>query len=185
VPAHEALGAVEAELRDAPEPESALRAVLSTVGGGRTWARRFADYGAQSYDLAVIDTPPSLGLLTIAAMVAADGLLIPAIPEILSFDTLRLFFENVQRVRRRWNPRLQVLGVLPTFYDRRLLHHNAVLELMRVQGYPVLDITIGRSIRVAEAAAAEQSIITYAPDNQRALEYLVLGRVVSGWLNHR
>ena len=182
-PAHEALASVEVALHGQPEAEMALRQALGRAGGKRPWAKPFAEYAVRSYEVAVIDTPPNFGLLTVNALVAADAVLIPTIPEIASFETLRLFFDNLRRVRQQWNPRLHVLGILPTFYDRRLLHHNAVLELMRVRGYPLLDVAIGRSIRVAEAMAAKQSVVTYAPENQRALEYSVLAVVVEGWLD--
>ena len=185
VPGHPSLASVETSLRGEAGREQVLKRALDAMSQDRSFARPFAQYSSRSYDTVVIDTPPNFGLLTVNALVAAHGVLIPAIPEIISFESLRLFFEQLERVRTRLNPRLEVVGVLPTFFDNRLLHHKAILEVMRAQGYPLLDVAIGRSVRVAEAASDGQSVVTTSPTNRRALEYWVLGMVVSGWLKDR
>jgi chromosome partitioning protein len=182
VPGHPALASVETSLRGEAGRESVLKRALEAASRDRSWARPFAEYVSEFYDVAIIDTPPNFGLLTVNALVAADGVLIPTIPEIVSFESLRLFFDQLARVRHSLNPRLGIIGVLPTFYDSRFLHHKAILEVMRAQGYPLLDVAVGRSVRVAEAASEGKSVVSVSPDNKRSLEYWVLGAVVNGWL---
>ena len=148
--------------------ESVLKRALATVAG--------------QYDAVLIDTPPSLGLLTIGALVAAEAVLIPVVPEILGLRGLRLFLGALDQVRQAINPELQTLGIVVTFLDTRLRHHGDAVATMRAAGLPVLDVTIGRSVRVAEAAVVGQSVVTFAPRNKRALEFRALGKVVNRWL---
>ena len=182
VPAHSGLARVERELRTRPQPDSQLSEALSSAGRGTGWSRPFSSWSTGFYDLVIIDTPPHLGMLTLNALIAADGLLVPMIPEIMALRSLRTFVERIESVRATLNRRLRVIGIVPTMYDRRLIHHRSVIEMLREQGFPVLDVTIGRSVRVAEAANVGKSVATYAPLNARALEYEVLGTVVEGWL---
>jgi chromosome partitioning protein len=139
---------------------------------------------AERYDLAIIDTAHNLGLLTVAALAAADALLVPVIPEVQPLRGMRAFLQGVERVREAINPDLLTLGIVATFYDGRLVHHQEALDVMRAGGLPVLDVTIGRSIRVAEAAAGGESILTYEPDNPRAGEFRALVEVVNTWLEN-
>jgi chromosome partitioning protein len=148
--------------------ESVLRKALAQVG------RRF--------DVCLIDTPPGLGLLTVNALVAADAVLVPTQPQGADLRGLRLFLDTIDRVRDL-NPRLVILGILPTFYDGRLNHHRDALEAMRAAGLPVMAVTIGRSVRVAEAAAAGQALPTYAPDNPQTAAYRDLAKVIDAWLS--
>lgn len=137
------------------------------------------------YDLALIDCPPSLGLLSINALTAADGVLIPTQPEIMGLRGLSLFLESVERVRQSLNEGLEVIGILPTFFDARLIHHQDALETIQRADLPLLDVTIGRSIRVAEAANEGESVVTYEPSNKRASEYRALGEEIERWLSAR
>lgn len=183
VPAHTSLSRLETFLRDRTDREVVLKQALASIERDRGWARPFSEYSSSHFDVAIIDTPPSLGILTVNALAAADGVLIPTVPESLAYESLRLFFEHLGQIRQRLNPRLKILGILPTFYDSRLRHHRAIMEMMRLQGYPVLDVTVGRSVRVAEASSVGQSVVTFSRDNKRALEYAVLGMVIGGWLD--
>lgn len=135
------------------------------------------------FEICIIDCPPSLGLLTINALRAADAVLIPTQPQISDLRGLRLFLQTLDRVQERLNPRLTTLGVLLTFYDGRLLHHQDALETLERGQLPVLDVYIGRSVRIAEAAASGQSIVTYAPKNKQVANYLKLAEVIATWLN--
>ena len=137
------------------------------------------------YDVALLDCPPSLGLLTVNALAAADGVLIPTQAEIMALRGLRLFLASVDQVRAALNPGLQVIGVLVTFFDARLVHHRQGLEAMRAGGLPVLPVQIGRSVRVAEAAALGQSVVTFEPRNPQAEAYRELGGIVDAWLRDR
>ena len=137
---------------------------------------------AATYDVAIIDCPPSLGLLTINALAAAHGVLIPTQPQIVDLRGLNLFLGTIERVRRALNPDLQIVGIVATFSDGRLVHHRRAVAAMREASLPLLDVTIGRSVRVAESAATGQSVVDFDAGNPRALEYQALGQEVSAWL---
>lgn len=136
------------------------------------------------YELIIIDTPPSLGILTLAALAASHGVLIPVQPQALDLAGLALFMDTVNDMRGI-NPAIEVIGILPTFYDPRLNHHNQALETMHAAGLPVLDVQIRRSIRIAEAAGAAKSLQEHAPSNPQNEAYNKLGRIITKWLNQR
>ena len=129
-------------------------------------------------DYVLIDCPPSLGLLTVNALTAADEVVIPTICEYLALRGIALFLETVEEVREYLNPELKVLGVLPTFYDGRLIHTQAVLDALEERGLPIFNIQIRRTVRLAEAALAHQPLFDYAPDNPNAIAYQRLAEVV-------
>jgi len=135
------------------------------------------------FDIAVLDTAPSLGLLTVAALVAADAVLIPTQPQAADLRGLVLFLDTVTQVREELNPHLRILGVLVTFYEGRYRHHHAAVEAMQRNGVPLLPLRIGRSVRVAEAMGAGESVITYDPDNPRSAEYQALAEHIIQWQN--
>jgi len=167
-PADIALASAELGLVSRMGREAVLKRALATVRG---------------FDLAILDTPPSLGLLTVNALTAAQSVLIPTIPQVVDLRGLRLFLATLATIRENLNPGLETLGILATFYDPRLNHHREALEAMRGAGLPLLGVTIGRSVRVAESAAVGESVITFEPGNKRASEYLALGEVIASWLN--
>jgi chromosome partitioning protein len=140
---------------------------------------------APRFDICLIDCPPSLGLLTVNALAAAGGVICPTQPQAADLRGLRLFLETLDLIRAELNPALDLIGILATFYDGRLNHHRAALEAMQRAGLPVLPVTIGRSVRVAEAAGAGMAISTYAPENPRAGEYKELAELVREWLRKR
>ena len=148
--------------------ESVLKNALASVGG--------------YYDLAIIDCPPSLGLLTVNGLVAGDAVMIPTQPQSVDLRGLALFLRTIDQIREGLNPNLETLGVLVTFFDARLIHHQSAIEAMQEAGLPLLPVTIGRSVRVAEAAGKSQSVITFEPDNPRASEYRDLAEVIGQWL---
>jgi chromosome partitioning protein len=145
--------------------------------------RKAINSPANDFDLVIIDCPPSLGLLTLSALVAADAVLIPTQPQAADLRGLRIFLDKLQDVREI-NPALDVLGILVTFYDSRLTHHQAAIETMKRAGLPLLPVMVGRSVRVAEASGAGQSITEYSPGNPRAEEYKRLAEVVRSWLKN-
>ncbi len=149
---------------------------------GREGVLKQALAGVGGYDVALIDCPPSLGLLTVNALAAAHGVLIPTQPQIVDLRGLNLFLGTIERVRRALNPDLQIVGIVATFYDGRLIHHQRALAAMREASLPVLDVTIGRSVRVAESAATGQSVVDFDANNLRAHEYKALGQEVDAWL---
>jgi chromosome partitioning protein len=113
------------------------------------------------YDWVLLDCPPSLGVLTVAALTAADGVLIPLQCETLSHRGVGQLLDTVHDVRRFTNRRLEVWGVLPTLYDGRTNHARAVLETISdAYQLDVLQPPIPKSIRFAEAPAAGRSILS-------------------------
>lgn len=135
------------------------------------------------YDICLIDCPPNLGLLVVNALAAADSVLIPTQPLPVDISGMVLFIKTLKDIRKDGtNPDLDILGVLVTFYDDRLITHQAAIKGMQESGFPVLPMKVGRSVRVAEAAATGQSIITFDPENPQAKAYTELGKVVQLWL---
>jgi len=134
------------------------------------------------YDVCIIDCPPSLGLLTVNALTAADGVLIPTQPQIVDLRGLCLFWVTMDRIRQALNPALETIGIVATFYDGRLIHHRKAIESMHEAKLPVLSTTVGRSVRVAESSVTGETVVTYANDNPRAREYEALADEVVRWL---
>jgi chromosome partitioning protein len=170
VPADLALAACELGLTSRLGREGVLRKALATVSG--------------QFDLVIIDCPPSLGLLTVGALVAADAVLVPTQPQIVDLRGLALFLESVKTLQTELNPGLQLLGVLVTFYDSRLNHHRQAVEFIQSAGLPLLPVLIGRSVRVSEAAGQGQSVIQYEPNNPQAENYRQLASEVNKWLRN-
>jgi chromosome partitioning protein len=162
-PSDIALSSSEAGLMVRLGRESVLRNLLSRV---RT-------------DYVLIDCLPSLGILTVNALVAANEVIIPTIAEYLALRGIALFYRTLHKVKAI-NPSLEVLGILPTFFDPRLLHTRDVLHAMQQKGLPVFDVAIGRSVRFAEASLSGESILSYARNNPGALAYRRLAEIVDG-----
>ena len=145
--------------------------------------KRALETMSASFDVCLIDCPPSLSLLTVNALNAADGVIIPTQPAAADLRGLRMFFSTLDDMSEL-NPALEVIGILPTFYDGRLNHHNAAIETMSGAGLPMLSSRIGRSVKVQEAAGHAESITDYDPQNKRAKEYQVLAEEINQqWLN--
>ncbi len=128
---------------------------------------------AEDYDFALIDCPPSLGVLTINGLTAADEVLIPLQCETLSHRGVGQLLEIIlEDVRAFSNPSLQVLGAVATMYDGRTRHAREVLESLPTRyGLPVIQPPVRKSIRFAEAPARGLSILQYAPSSAGALAY--------------
>ncbi len=137
--------------------------------------RRVRDW----YDLALIDCPPSLGLLTINALVAADEALIPVQCEYYALEGLSQLLEAIELIRRQLNPGLKVGGVLLTMYDSRTnLSEQVAAEVRRHFQGEVFQTVIPRSVRLAEAPSFGQPVITYDPASRGAEAYTSLAREV-------
>ena len=131
------------------------------------------------YDYIIIDSPPSLGLLTINALTAADTVLIPLQCEYLALRSLGTLLKTIMRVRARLNPDLEVAGILGTMYQTGTRRAEEVLGQARsLFGQRVFDIYIKKSIRFAEASALGKSILEYAPDHEGAHAYRTLAEVI-------
>jgi len=127
---------------------------------------------ANTYDIALIDCPPSLGLLTLNALVAAEGVVIPIQCEFLALEGLAQLSNNIQLVKRTFNARLDILGVLLTMYDARTrLSAQVAEEVRRFFPNRLFASTIPRGIHLAEAPSYGQSILAYDPASRGALAY--------------
>jgi len=132
-----------------------------------------------SYDYILIDTPPSLGLLTVNAFVAATGVIVPVQTEYLSLRGLVQLENTLAMVRENLNPQVQIVGILPTMYDRRVTHSREADEILRENfGKLVFNTRIRKTIRYAEAPVQGSSIIAYEPDGEAAALYRDLAKEV-------
>jgi chromosome partitioning protein len=131
------------------------------------------------YDWILIDTPPSLGLLTINALTAADGVIVPVQCEYLSLRGLVQLEATLAMIREHLNPRVHIIGILPTMLDRRLLHSREALELLeRSFGDLVFRTHIRKTVRLAEAPVNGVSVLRYDPKGPAAASYRALAEEV-------
>jgi len=131
------------------------------------------------YDYILIDTPPSLGLLTINAFVAAQGVIVPVQTEYLSLRGLVQLENTLQMVREHLNPNVSIIGILPTMYDKRLTHSREADEILRENfGELVFNTRIRKTIRYAEAPVTGSSVLAYEPEGEAAELYRDLAKEV-------
>ena len=131
------------------------------------------------YDYVFIDCPPSLGLLTINALVAADKLLIPIQCEFYALEGVTKLLDSMKRVKSILNPSLDIFGIVLTMYDSRTnLANQVVNEVRSFFGDEVFETLIPRTVKLSEAPSYGQSILEYAPDNKGALAYNDLAKEV-------
>jgi len=166
-PSDARLAGADVELVPAIARETKLRNALRAV--------------REMYDVLMIDCPPSLGLLTINGLTAADGCLIPMQCEYYALEGLSSLLTTIELIRRHLNPDLKIAGVLLTMVDSRTkLSDQVAAEVRRHFGSQVYDSVIPRSVRLAEAPSYGQPITRYAPDSKGAEGYLSLAREVVG-----
>ena len=131
------------------------------------------------YDWILIDCPPSLGLLTINALTAADGVIIPLECEYYALRGMALLMDSIERIKDRLNPRLQIDGIVATMFDSRTLHGREVMERVRdAFGRRLFDTVVRKTIRFAEAPVAGEPILSYAPNSNGAAAYRSLAKEV-------
>ncbi len=135
------------------------------------------------YDLAIVDCPPSLGLLTVNALAAADGVLIPVQCEFLALEGLGQLMHTIDLVRDSLNPGLSVLGVLLTMHDPRTNLSAQVVEEVR-RHFPNLtfETVVPRNVRLTEAPSFGRTILEYDPTSRGALAYAALAHEVAARL---
>ncbi|GMA31187.1 chromosome partitioning protein ParA [Litorihabitans aurantiacus] len=163
VPANIDLSAAELQLVNEVGREQALTRVLRPI--------------MDDYDVVLVDCQPSLGLLTVNALTAAHGVIVPLETEFFALRGVALLLETIEKVRDRLNPRLRTDGILATMYDGRTLHSREVLQ--RVQetfGDDVFTTVIGRTIKFPDASVATEPITSYAPSHAGAVAYRRLAR---------
>jgi chromosome partitioning protein len=128
------------------------------------------------YDFCVIDCPPSLGILTLNALIASNDVVVPVQVHYYAMEGLKQLFETCEIIQEHFQPcKVKISGLLLTFVEDRLIFTRQIQQQMReFFGDLVFDTVIHRNIRLAEAPSAGQSVITYAPDSKGAHEYLAL-----------
>jgi chromosome partitioning protein len=131
------------------------------------------------YDYVVIDTPPTLGILTVNALVAATHLLVPIQSSYFALEGTDDLLETYEKIRARPNPALEFLGVVVTLHDKRtVLARDIHQQIRNVFGEKVFRTTISKSVRLEESPAYKQSIFTFAPLSSGATEYYSLSEEV-------
>jgi chromosome partitioning protein len=131
------------------------------------------------YDYIVIDTPPTLGIITVNALVAATHVLIPIQSSYFALEGTDDLLETIDKVKLRANPRLQILGALLTLYDNRtLLARDVRKQVGKVFGKKLFDTVISKSVRLEESPAHRESIFSFAPRSSGAFEYYKLSEEI-------
>lgn len=129
----------------------------------------------RDYDYVVIDTPPTLGLITVNALVASDYLLVPIQPSYFALEGTDDLLETFEKVKARPNPNLQILGVVITLLDKRTTLAKDIHDQIRqVFGEKVFDTVISKSVRLEESPAYKETIFSFAPNSSGATEYFNL-----------
>jgi chromosome partitioning protein len=126
----------------------------------------------EDYSIIVIDTPPTLGLITVNALVAATHVLVPIQSSYFALEGTDDLLETIEKVKARPNPTLELLGVLVTLHDKRTTLAREVHEqIKRVFGPKLFDTVITKSVRLEESPAYKESIFSFAPNSSGAIEY--------------
>lgn len=163
LPANIDLSAAEVQLVGEVARESVLSRALRPV--------------MDDYDVVFVDCQPSLGLLTVNALTASHGVLIPLECEFFALRGVALLIETIEKVRDRLNPRLEVDGILATMYDSRTLHaREVVARVNEAFGDTLLHTVIGRTVKFPDATVAAEPITQYAPTHPGAEAYRQLAR---------
>ena len=131
----------------------------------------------EEYDVVLIDCQPSLGLLTVNALTAADGVIIPLICEFFALRAVALLVDSIEKVQDRLNPDLQIDGVLATMFDSRTLHSKEVIaRIMDAFGDKVFDTVIKRTVKFPDATVSAEPILSYAPTHTGSIAYRELAK---------
>jgi chromosome partitioning protein len=162
-PASRALAGAQVELVELADREKRLKRALGDVVDG--------------YDVVLVDTPPSLGILTLNALVAADLLLAPVQCEYLALEGVAQLMETIDLVRATLNPRLELLGMLMTMYDPRTRLSSQVVDEVR-RHFPerTFQTVIPRSVRLSEAPSYGKPVLEYEPTSRGATAYADLAQ---------
>lgn len=131
------------------------------------------------YDFIVLDTPPTLGIITVNALVASSHVLIPIQSSYFALEGTDDLLETIDKIKQRANPQLQILGAVITLHDKRtLLSRDIVDQIQRVFGDKLFETTITKSVRLEESPAYKESIFSFAPRSSGAYEYYKLSEEV-------
>jgi chromosome partitioning protein len=153
-------------------------AMSTMIGRERALKKALADV-AEDYDFVCIDTPPSLGLLTINALTAAHRVIVPVQCEYLSMRGLIQLQNTLSMIREELNPEIEIEGILPTLMDTRTLHAKEAIEILEENfGNRVFASRIKKTVRFAEAPVKGMSVLKYDPDGLAARSYRQLAKEV-------
>ena len=161
---------------------SALEMSLVNAMSREFTLRTYVNEAKKHYDVVLIDCMPSLGLMSINALVAADSVIIPSAPDFLSTKGLNLLIRTISRVRRLINPKLKIDGILMTMVDGRTNNAKSIIAALRSTlggSVRVFDTEIPRSVRAAEASGEGQSIFAFDPKSRVAQAYTNLTKEVA------
>lgn len=172
-------------------PVSGLKIVPARISLAKLEAKLIGDFDAAfklrdridglkaDYDVIIIDTPPTLGILTVNALVAADHVIIPIQSSYFALEGTDDLLETIEKIRSRPNPDLNLMGVVVTLFDRRTtISKDVEAHIRSVFGRKAFKTVITRSVRLEEAPAHKSSIFTYAPRSSGAVEYQSLSKEV-------
>ena len=153
-------------------------ALSSMIGRERALEKALVSV-RERYDYILFDTPPSLGLLTINAFTASDGVIVPVQTEYLALRGLVQLENTLAMVRENLNPNVQIMGILPTMYDKRLLNSKEAVDILVENfGDLVYQTRIRKLVRYAEAPVKGQSVLAYDPTGEAAKMYRDLAKEV-------
>ncbi len=166
IPCNTTLAGAEFDLFDYDSNESRLKNFLKQV--------------EDDYDYIIIDCPPSLGMLTINAMVASDGVVVPMQCEFYALEGLSQLLINVKRINKLYNPKLSVCGILITMYNSRLLLSSQVIgEIEKYYGDKLFNSKISRSVKLSEAPSFGKPVYYHSKRSKATLEYIAVAKELS------
>lgn len=165
IPSHIDLVGAEIEMLNLPDREQLLKRVLQQI--------------REDYDYILIDCSPSLGLITVNALTAADSVIIPVQCEFFALEGIAKLLNTIKIIKSQLNPSLSIMGFVLTMYDNRLRLSNQVLdEVRRHFGDLVFSTVIARNVRLSEAPSHGQTILDYEPRSKGAVAYKALAKEV-------
>ena len=165
IPSHIDLVGAEIEMINYPNRENVMKGILDAV--------------RDTYDFIIIDCSPSLGLITVNSLVAADSVIVPVQCEFFALEGLGKLLNTIKIVQSRLNPALQIEGILMTMYDGRLrLSNQVVSEVRRHFDEMVFDTIIHRNTRLSESPSVGKPVILYDPDSKGTINYLNLAKEI-------
>jgi chromosome partitioning protein len=165
IPSHIDLVGAEIEMINYPNRENVMKGILDAV--------------RDKYDFIIIDCSPSLGLITVNSLVAADSVIVPVQCEFFALEGLGKLLNNIKIVQSRLNPALQIEGILMTMYDGRLrLSNQVVSEVRRHFDEMVFDTIIHRNTRLSESPSVGKPVILYDADSKGTINYLNLAKEI-------
>jgi len=166
IPTNTGLSSAEFDLFDYDESEKRLKKALTQV--------------SDLYDYIIIDCPPSLGMLTINAFAASDGIIVPMQSEFYALEGLSQLLISIKRIKQMYNEKLNICGILVTMYDKRLLLSRQVMkELEKHYGDTLIETTISRNIKLTEAPSFGKPVYYHDKFSKGSNEYLKAAKEIS------